>query len=202
MKSEDSAPSAGEAQLASLYAAIGGASVLADAPEAVQKAARELTAHIEKELDSPEEGDTLFRRLTKFFTKRDEDLAKARTSRQSEDNSDEDEDGDEDDDVEKQRRRVAPADGDDDLYADVEPDVQKAEFEDVVKAEDFEPVVETVEVLREALAKALERIEDLEDTVTGSAQVYGQEFEVAKSGPTSLQDAIIGAAMGQRVTLS
>lgn len=190
---------AAEAQLAALYATIGGASVLDGAPEDIQKAATTLSEFVEKQLTAPE--PTLIEKMAKLFKGTKPAPAQV-------------DDDDDDDDTnkapkvkkaKKEKKVVAPADGTNDSSANVEPDVfQKAlepmtvELDEIRKA-----YTADMDAMREIIAKAFERIENLEAELTGSYQPSGQEgtAPVEKSAP-SLSDGIMSAFSGNRVTLS
>lgn len=232
MKSEEGAAAEAEAQLATLYGAIGGAGALADAPEDVRKAAELLAGHCEKQLTSEDdEADTLISKMMRLFKRQEravEDLEKASKGKpfggkkaspfgsdgdgNDGDGNDGEDDGDEDDvkkagDETRGTAGTAPADGTDDLYSNMEPDVIEKALEPLAQhVEDsieksLAPVAEDMETFREVIEKMMDRIERLEDTVVGSSQPYGQEAGEVQKGFT-FQDAIVAAAAGSRVTLN
>lgn len=188
---------AAEAQLAALYATIGGASVLDGAPEDIQKAAGLLSEFVEKQLTAPE--PTLIEKMAKLFKSKPapavvddadaDDTNKAPKVKKAK----------------KSKKVVAPANGTNDSSANVEPDVfQKAleplssQLEDIRKAQAAD-----MDAMREILAKAFERIETLEAELTGSYQPVGQEGSApVEKGAPSLTDGIMSAFSGNRVTLS
>ena len=206
---------AAEAQLAAIYATLGGASVLEGAPEEVRKAAQDLATYVEKQLSAPEPEPSLIEKMKALFK------AQPKPQNPDEGASDEEDGGalgqkpNMKKKVKKDKKLVAPADGDDDPAAKESRDVQKELVTKAVSTmveKELAPVVESVmelrkqydqdsEVLRDALVKALDRIEYLENEIIGSYQPTGQESVEKSVTAGSLEAGVLSAFMGNRVTL-
>lgn len=165
-----------EAQLGSVYATLAAATVLDSAPEAIVKARDELVTFVEKELSPEPTEPTLIEKLRSVFKAPAAPVAKAEPA--------------------------APA--------ATEPAAPAAE--PVAKADPAEPAApaaepvlksEDVEAFREAIVALSGRMEGIEKHLAGSAQVEGQDpSAVAKSTLSPLQQGIVAAARGSRVTIS
>lgn len=216
MKSEEN-PANAEAQLATIYAALGTADVLKreDVPEDVRKAATLLASFAEKELSAPEPEPSLIQKMKAVF--------KARNSQPTPTQPDDDAD-----DVEP-KGPAKPVNKDKTAMPNSTDDVQDTqEAQDVAKAETepaksaTEPILKELkklrkaaeaereelrgdlDVIKSALGAALDRISELENGSVGSYQVSGQEYaEVNKAADSnSLRAGIMRAFQGDRITLS
>lgn len=205
IKSADGAVAQAETQLAALYANLGAASVLEGAPEELVKAREAMMTYIEKQLSPPDVEPTLFDKIRKLFHSEDvePDVEKGKMppqfaadwKKKKADAEDEKDGGDDEDTEDKPvKKEAAPAPDPGPSMEDIEKS-----FTDAVE-KSLAPLSEDLEGLREVIVKMIDRIENVEDYVTGSAQEPGQDDGmVYKSAPT-LRDGILSAAMGNRVT--
>lgn len=161
-----------EAQLGSVYATLAAATVLDGAPESIVKARDELRSFVEKELTPEAQEPTLIEKLRSHFR-----AAPAAPVAKAE-----------------PAEPAAPA--------AVEPTAPVAKVE---PAEPAEPVLkaEDVDAFRNAIVALSDRMEGIEKHLAGSTQVEGQDAAlVSKSALSPLQQGIVAAARGSRVTIS
>lgn len=201
---------AAEAQLAAIYATLGGATVLQGAPEEIRKAVEQVSGYVEKQLSADEPEPSLIEKMKALFK------AVPKADQGASDDAPDDQDGKTKTKKAKSKKLVAPADGDDDLAAKESRDVQKAEVKERVEKaleKQLTPVMKELtdlrkqyetdlDSLREVLAKMIERQELLENELVGSYQPVGQEGTVEKSvAAGSLEAGILSAFAGNRVSL-
>lgn len=197
-----------EAQLAAVYATLAGADVIAAAPEDVRKAAQLVADFAERQLSAPEPEPSLIEKMKTLFKGKqpvpaqpDDDADDAEPQAAAKPKVKKD----------KGKAKVAQPNGTDDSQNTQEAqDVKKSailsEVQELRKAltERDERHEADMEVLKNALVGTLERVEQLENELTGSAQISGQEYASVEkaAGSTSLQAGIMRAFAGDRVTLS
>jgi hypothetical protein len=192
-----------EDSAATVYAALAGADdFLTNGPEEVVKAVGTLQGFLEEVLTDEPKRDSIVEKMRKFFS-REEEVVKSEDDAevQAEVETAPEAEAPE---VETPEAETEVVKMDEDLpELDFEfDDLAEDEGEVFVKASDLETALAP---LRDVMGAMLDRFENIEKSLAGSSQEFGQEVrseeEVTKSSGGTIGDAIRSAARGNRVTI-